>query len=167
MSRGFVKEDDQEDIPFIAPRAYLPPGTINYFTPTGMEALMSEREALISEKNQWHGHNENERRVANNYLNARLQLLDERIVSARVVKLNEQPKHEVRFGATVTIKDLHSNNIQTIQITGVDEANPVLGKISFISPLAHVLTNKKIGDEVQLKRKIGEIKYLIEQIEYK
>lgn len=166
MSRGFVKEDDQEDIPFIAPRAYLPPGTINYVTPAGMEALMSEREALNSEKNQWHGHNENERRVAYNYINARLQLLEERISSARVVKLNEQPKHEIRFGATVTIKDLHSNNIQTIQITGVDEANPASGKISFISPLAQVLINKKIGDRVRLKRKIGDVEYLIEHIVY-
>lgn len=166
MSRGFVKEDDQEDIPFVAPRAYLPPGTINYVTPIGMEELLSEREALMAEKNLWQGHNENERRVAYNYINARLQLLDERIASSRVVKLHEQPKHEVRFGATVTIKDLHTKKTQILQITGVDEANPAKGKLSFISPLARILTNKVIGDTVRLKRNIGDVEFLIENIQY-
>jgi len=36
MSRGFVREDDQEEAPFIAPRAALPAGAVNYVTPRGM-----------------------------------------------------------------------------------------------------------------------------------
>lgn len=37
-------------------------------------------------------------------------------------------------------------------IVGVDEADFSKGKISFTSPLARVLINKKIGDKAVLKR---------------
>jgi len=30
MSRGFVKEDDQEEVPMVPQRAYLPPGVDNW-----------------------------------------------------------------------------------------------------------------------------------------
>jgi transcription elongation factor GreB len=32
MSRGFVKEDDQEETPIVPPRADLPEGVVNYVT---------------------------------------------------------------------------------------------------------------------------------------
>ena len=164
MSRGFVKEDDQEDVPFVAPRAYLPQGTTNYVTPAGMEALLAERDELLNERNQWQGHNENERRVAFNHINARLTLLDERISSARVISPGDKPSDEVRFGNTVVIKDTKTSETQTLQITGVDEANPSKGKLSFISPLSRLLTNKKVGDKIKLKRNIGDVEYLIVEI---
>ncbi len=46
MSRGFVKEEDQEEAPFIPPRAALPPGVTNYVTPQGHRQLLEERETL-------------------------------------------------------------------------------------------------------------------------
>jgi len=47
MSRGFVKEDDQEEIPLVPPRANLPEGVTNYVTQSGMDALLVEKENLI------------------------------------------------------------------------------------------------------------------------
>ena len=32
MSRGFVKEDDQEEVPIVPQRAYLPEGVPNFVT---------------------------------------------------------------------------------------------------------------------------------------
>ena len=46
MSRGFVKEDDQEEAPFVPPRAALPDGVANYVTPRGLERLLAERMQL-------------------------------------------------------------------------------------------------------------------------
>ena len=37
MSRGFVKEDDQEEIPIVPPRADLPDGVTNYVTQVGLD----------------------------------------------------------------------------------------------------------------------------------
>ena len=46
MSRGFVKEDDQEEIPMVPPRADLPEGVANYVTRVGMDELLAERQIL-------------------------------------------------------------------------------------------------------------------------
>lgn len=84
MSRGFVKEDDQEEIPMVPQRAYLPEGVTNFVT----------------------------------------------------------------------------------HIVGVDEADISKGKISFISPLAKALINKKAGDKVILKRDQKDIVFTIMEITY-
>ncbi len=166
MSRGFVKEDDQEEVPMVPQRAYLPDGVPNFVTRNGMEQLLAEKEALISEKDNVGSSNENEKRIALNYINAKLQLLNNRIADARVVDLTEQPQNEIRFGATVTLKTEVSGKTQIFQITGVDEANIARGKISFISPLAKALINKKVGDTIALKRDREEIIYVIMDITY-
>jgi len=151
MSRGFVKEDDQEEVPMVPPRADLPAGVTNYVTPKGMEALTYEKALLIEERETLDTANENERRIALNHINAKLQLLNTRILSAKVVNLNNQPKDEVRFGAFVSLKIGTANKTQKYQITGVDEADISKGKISFVSPIARLLTNKKVGEKALLK----------------
>jgi len=166
MSRGFVKEDDQEEVPIVPKRAYLPEGMTNFVTPFGMNQLLTEKQMLVSERNNLNNTNENEKRIALNYVNAKLQLLNNRIVEARIVNLNEQPQNEIRFGAMITLKTEASKNIQTFQIVGVDEADISKGKVSFISPIARVLINKKTGDKVVLKQAMKDIVFEIISISY-
>jgi transcription elongation factor GreB len=166
MSRGFVKEDDQEETPIVPQRPYLPSGVTNFVTRTGMEQLLAEKEALISEKETMNITRENEKRIAVNYINARLQLLNNRIAEARVIDPKEQPQDEVMFGATVKLRNEPTGNAQTFQIVGVDEADIAKGKISFISPLARLLINKKVGEKVTLKRERDEISYEVVEIVY-
>ncbi|HBG58795.1 MAG TPA: transcription elongation factor GreA, partial [Porphyromonadaceae bacterium] len=99
MSRGFVKEGDQEEIPMVPPRAYLPEGATNYVTQVGMDELLAEKEKLINEKEHLNKANENEKRIALNHINAKLYLLNNRIDTAIIVPLDEQPQNEIRFGA--------------------------------------------------------------------
>jgi transcription elongation factor GreB len=166
MSRGFVKEDDQEEVPMVPNRAYLPDGVTNFVTPFGMNQLLTEKQMLIEERDNLHNANENEMRIALNYINAKLQLLDARITAARIVNQNEQPQNEIRFGAIITLKTDASKNIQTFQIVGVDEADISKGKVSFISPIARVLINKKIGDKAVLKQATKDIVFEIIDISY-
>ncbi|WP_339631746.1 GreA/GreB family elongation factor [Bizionia echini] len=151
MSRGFVKEEDQEDIPFVAPRAHLPEGITNYVTQNGMNELLLEKQAFSDEKEDLNITNEKERRIAINHINAKLQLLINRIATAKIVDLSKQPQDEIRFGAWVTLKVGGAKTPQKYQIVGVDEADIAKGKISFISPIAKLLTNKKIGEKAILK----------------
>lgn len=167
MSRGFVKEDDQEEVPIVPQRAFLPEGVQNFVTPVGMSQLLAEKQTLISEKDSLTGTSDHEKRITLNYINAKLQLLNNRIAEARVVDLKEQPKNEIRFGATATLKNEGSGKIQVFQITGVDESDIAGGKISFLSPLAKVLINKKVGDRVTLKRDREDIVFEIIEIGYR
>jgi transcription elongation factor GreB len=166
MSRGFVKEDDQEEVPIVPQRAYLPDGVTNFVTPAGMDQLLAERQKLEDEKNNLNISSENEKRIELNYINAKLQLLNNRIAGAKIVSTDDQPENEIRFGATVTLKPEVSGKIQTFKIVGVDEADISKGKVSFISPLARVLINKKTGDRVILKQAGKDIVFVIINISY-
>ena len=167
MSRGFIKEDDQEEVPIVPPRAYLPEGVTNFVTRAGMDQLIAEKQILIQEKDNLSSTSENEKRIALNYINAKLKLLDNRIAEAKVIDLKEQPQDEIRFGVKVTLKIEVSGNIQIFQIVGVDEANISRSKISFISPLAKALINKKVGDKITLKRDRQDIVFEVLDISYR
>jgi transcription elongation factor GreB len=117
-----------------------------------MNELLSEKQTLVNEKNMLQGSNEDEKRISLNYINAKLELLNNRILTAKIVNIKEQAPDEVRFGAVITLKEEANKGIRTFQIVGVDEADVSKGKISFISPLARVLINKKIGEKAVLKR---------------
>ncbi len=158
MSRGFVKEGDQEEVPMLTPRAFLPAGVENFVTSAGLEALMAEREEILRERKQYEGVDNNDARVNNNYLTGKLRLLEERIHSARVLDYDPQRQNDVAFGATVKFKNLKNNQIAQYQIVGVDEANITKGKISFLSPLSKVLMNKKAGETVSFNTPQGEMR---------
>lgn len=167
MSRGFVKEDDQEEIPIVPQRAYLPDGVTNFVTRVGMNQLLDEKQMLTNEKEDLINASENEKRITLNYINAKLQLLNNRIAEARIIDLNSQPQNEIRFGALVTLKSKSPDIVQIFQIVGVDEADISKGKISFISPVARSLINKKIGEKVVLKRAKEDIEFEILDIIYR
>jgi len=166
MSRGFVKEDDQEEIPLVPQRAFLPAGVPNFVTKAGLELLLSERLILITERDNLEGQNENEKRIAVNFINAKLQLLNDRISGARVVEPGENPQNEIRFGAVAELRNLVNGDIQSFQIVGVDEADVSKGKISFISPLSKALINKKAGDKVAFRQNQKETVFEILSINW-
>ena len=166
MSRGFVKEGDQEEIPILTPRAYLPEGVTNYVTQIGMDELLEEKQILINEIENLDATNENERRITSNHLNAKLKLLNERILFAQIIDLDKQSQDEVWFGATVTLKIDNETKLQKYQIVGVDEADVSKGKISFISPLAKILTGKEVGEKAILKLANGNRTFEIMEIVY-
>jgi len=166
MSRGFVKEDDQEEVPMVPPRADLPLGVNNYVTQFGLNQLLEEKNTLNTNKDLLPQKNEKERRIAVNLINAKLQLLNERISSAKVVNLKEQPVNEIRFGAHISLIIGNEKSPQEYQIVGVDEANISKQKISFLSPIAKILISKRVGDTAILNLGKEERVFKIERIKY-
>ena len=140
MSRGFIKEGDQEEIPMVPPRAHLPKGMPNYVTHEGLEALKKEREDLENERVASSGNY-----IMSNFIDAKMKLLIDRINSAVEVDLTKANKETVSFGAYVKY------NGRTVRIVGVDEADFSKGLLSFISPVAKALVGKKVGDKFEIK----------------
>ncbi|WP_026838680.1 GreA/GreB family elongation factor [Gillisia sp. JM1] len=153
MSRGFVKEDDQEEAPFIPARSVLPLGEINYVTPFGYEKLIKERGELEHSISTLEIDEDKERRHTLAILNGKLNLLIDRISSARILDPKEQPQNEVRFGALISFKFLtgdQKGSVKEFQIVGVDEANIKENKIAFVAPLAKALTGKKVEEKAEV-----------------
>ncbi len=162
MSRAFVKEGDQEEIPVIPPRAALPPGATNYVTPHGLEQLLNELNDLQKQKDNLALENETEQRIATTVLNGKLYLLQERIASAVVLNPDDFRGSAVRFGATVTLKVVGKNQIQKFQIVGVDEADIQKQKVAFVAPIAVAITGKEVGEvaELHLGREVRQLEVI-------
>lgn len=152
MSRGFVKESDQEEPIVVPPRAALPDHANNYVTPFGKESLLLEKSNLEEERKNLKIGDDTERRRELSLIDGKLQLLSERLNTAQVIEPENQNQEEVRFGANIKFK--MNGAIQNFQIVGVDEANVKQKKIAFTSPLAQALTSKKTGDKFDFK--LGE-----------
>lgn len=166
MSRGFVKEDDQEENPIIPNRAPLPAGVANYVTANGLKELILEQESLEAERKEVPSEESPEKRSALKVINGKLNMLIERINSAEVVALSEIDSDEIRFGAIVTFQFSDESKTRTFQIVGVDEANVKDKKIAFTSPIAKALMGKKTGENAQLELEHGTKDISIHEIEY-
>lgn len=151
MSRGFIKEGDQEEIPRVPMRAYLPEGVPNYVTKEGLEALKEELKNFEAERLK-----AGDNYIMANFLDATMKLLIDRINSAVEVDL-PKAKDTVSFGAWVRY------NGRVVRIVGVDEADVNKGLISFISPIAKSLIGKKAGDVIELK---GSAKMVVEEVSF-
>ena len=165
MSRAFINEDQQTDTPFVPPRADLPRGLINYVTPYGMESLLEEKEELLEEMKKWNTGDDHGRLNAIKVLSIKLQMLENRILTANIIEHAEQNTNEVHFGSTVLLQIGKGSKTRKLQIVGVDEADLKEGKIGFISPLAKELMNKKVGEKAILKLEHGESVFKILEIE--
>ena len=155
MSRGFIKEGDQEEIPRVPMRAYLPSGVPNYVTKEGLEALKEELKALQTERAK-----AGDNYIMVNFIDATMKLLVDRINSAAEVDFSKANKDTVSFGAYVRY------NGRVVRIVGVDEADVNNGLISFVSPIAKSLLGKKAGDIVELKGSKGFEKIAVEEVSF-
>lgn len=88
---------------------------------------------------------------------ARIRELKEKIQNAKIVK--SKKKDKVNVGDTVT---LEGKNTLTYTIVSEDEANPLEGKISHLSPLGQEIMGKKVKEEILFPN--GEDKYKIVKI---
>lgn len=169
MSRGFVKEEDQEEAPFVPPRADLPPGMINYVTPAGYDQLIIEKQELESQMSSITVTDDKERRHITAVLTGKLNLLNERIATARIIDPKDQPASEVRFGARVGFKIIAGEQEGThreFKLVGVDEADIKKKKIAYFAPIARVLTGKKVGEITEFRRGSHLQKFEIVSIVY-
>ena len=155
MSRGFIKEGDQEEIPMVPPRAYLPPGVPNYVTKEGLDALKEELKSLEEERVK-----AGDNYIMVNFLDATIKQLVGRINSAVEVDLAKVSKDTVSFGAWVRY------NGRVVRIVGVDEADVNKGLVSFVSPIAKALMGKKAGDIMELKGTRGKERVEVEEVSF-
>jgi transcription elongation factor GreB len=165
MSKAFVKENNNEDDDDIAMPA-IPAGAKNYMTPQGHANMKEEFLRLIDIDRpevvnivSWAASN-GDRSENGDYIygkrrlreiDRRIRFLTKRLDLAEVVDPSlHEGSDQVFFGATVTYVNQHGVET-TVTIVGVDEFDPLKGRISWISPVARTLTKAKIGDVVSLQ----------------
>jgi transcription elongation GreA/GreB family factor len=149
MSVAFVREESAE----AAQEVTLPERRIsthpNLVTQSGFQALeqavADSREALRAAQLI---EDANERRRPLEIAARDARYFSERLASA-VLRPEPTSVEAVAFGHRVTIvRD--DGRRQTYRIVGEDEADPRVGTISYVSPLARRLIGKRVGDFVDM-----------------
>ena len=164
MNKAFVKESDgdEDDDGGLPP---IPPGAKNYITPQGYQRIREELLQLIDTERpevvkivHWAASN-GDRSENGDYIygkrrlreiDRRIRFLTKRLDLAEVVDPSiHHGSDQVFFGATVTYLN-GAGTEQTITIVGIDELDPLKGKISWVSPVARALTKSREGDVITL-----------------
>jgi len=149
VSVAFVKEESAET----AAETQLPDRPVslhpNLVTETGLKALehalQTAREAFEA-ANAVEDANERRRQAAGPARD--LRYFSERLRTAQPMP-PPADNETVAFGSTVTFSR-DDGRVQTYRIVGEDEADPKMGTISYVSPVARLLLGKSVGDVVTI-----------------
>ncbi len=181
MSKAFVRddseaEDDDADAPEVAT-----PGGKNYITRAGYQSLRDELSRLLDVERpevvsvvSWAASN-GDRSENGDYLygkkrlreiDRRIRFLTRRLDKAEVVDPSaHRGSDQIFFGARVGYVEPDGTR-RLVQIVGIDELDPLNGRISWISPVARALIKAREGDTVSLLTPQGRIELEIESVEY-
>jgi transcription elongation factor GreB len=99
-------------------------------------------------------------------IDRRIRFLTKRLDLAEVVDPStHHGSDQIFFGATVTYEN-QNGDTHTVTILGIDELDPLNGKISWVSPVARALTKAREGDTVTLQTPAGLEELEILEVSY-
>jgi transcription elongation factor GreA len=116
----------------------------------------------LSENAEYHAAKEKQ-----SFIEGRISELDDKLARADIIDISKLGGKKIRFGATVTIIDVDSEETFTYKIVGEDEANVKEGKVSITSPLARAMIGKEEGDEAEVAAPSGARAYEVSKVVYK
>lgn len=152
----------------------------NYLTPEGAKKLQDElrqlasveRPKVVSEVADAAAQGDRSENAEYIYgkkrlreIDRRIRFLSKRLEAAVIVRRGDISSNEVRFGATVEVRD-EEGQTRRYTLVGPDESDPGAGKLSFQSPMGKALMKKKVGEFALVRRPAGEVELEILAIEY-
>jgi transcription elongation factor GreA len=118
-------------------------------------------EGDLSENAEYHGARESQ-----GLLQAKINMLKDKIARADIVDIASLPKDQVVFSATVKVKDLDFGDTEEFTLVGAGEEDYDAGKILVTSPLAQGLIGKKVGEKVAIEVPAGTNRFEILEIRF-
>tara|TARA_Y100000994_G_scaffold219633_1_gene198312 strand:- start:60 stop:542 length:483 start_codon:yes stop_codon:yes gene_type:complete len=113
-------------------------------------------EGDLSENAEYHGARESQ-----GMLQAKINLLRDKLARAEIVDVATLPKDQVVFGVTVKVKDLDFGDTEEFTLVGAGEEDYDAGKILVTSPLGQGLLGKKIGEKAEIEVPAGTNRFEI------
>ncbi len=130
--------------------------------PAVIRAIAEAREhGDIAENAEYHAAKDKQ-----GFIEAQVKDLESKVSLAEVIDVSELSGDTVKFGATVTLADIDTDEKKEYQIVGADEADIKAGRLSVSSPLARALIGKQVGDEVDVSTPGGRHDYEILKIKF-
>ena len=92
--------------------------------------------------------------------------LENAISRVEIIDIKSITGEEIKFGATIEIKDDENGELSKYQIVGEYESDIKNKKLSVSSPLARGLINKSVNDVVEINSPKGSKSYTIKSVKY-
>jgi len=105
-------------------------------------------------------------RESQGILQAKINVLRDKLARATLIEPSQVPKDEVAFGSTVVVKDLDCGDEEEFTLVGAGEEDYAAGRILVTSPLAQGLMGRRIGEQVEIEVPMGTARYEILQIRF-
>ena len=153
MSRAFVKEGDGSLDPL--PDLPISPHP-NHVTPAGLAALQSRLLETQSRLAALKARPDRLDKLPEAAAERDIRYLESRLRSAIPIDPATLPLTAVAFGLIITVAD-EDGTEHRFQITGEDEADATLGRITPQSPLARALMGAQPGDVVRWRKPSGSV----------
>lgn len=130
--------------------------------PKASERVANARsEGDLSENAEYHGARETQ-----GFLQAKINMLRDKLARAQIIDTSNLPKDEVVFGCTVVLMDLDLDEEETITLVGAGEEDYDHGKYLITSPLGQGLLGKKVGEKVEIPVPRGKMRFKILEIRF-
>jgi transcription elongation factor GreA len=131
--------------------------------PAIIRAIAEAREhGDLSENAEYHAARERQ-----SFVEGRVAELEDKIARAEVIDVTKLSGKQVMFGATITVVDEDTDEKNSYQIVGPDEADVKSKRLSITSPLARAVIGKKVGDTVEVTTPNGSKSYEIVKVAVK
>jgi transcription elongation factor GreA len=101
------------------------------------------------------------------FLESQIADLEGRLARAQVIDTSKLSGDKVVFGATVTIEDDETGQIQTWTIVGDDESSLEEKKIGISTPIARSLVGKKVAELVEIRTPKGVREATVKKVEFR
>ena len=111
----------------------------------------------LKENAEYHAAREQQGIVEAKIKNIEYKLANSEIIDNKFNKDGDQ----IIFGSIVELLNVEDNSKIKYQLVGEDEADLTKNKISFNSPIAQGLINKKIGDVITISVPKGELSFKV------
>ena len=118
-------------------------------------------EGDLKENAEYHGQRERQ-----GMMQAKINLLKDKLARGSIVDLSKLPKDEVVFGCTVKVKDLELDDEEEFTLVGAGEEDYDTGKILITSPIGQGLLSKKVGDTADVEVPNGTIRFEVLEIRF-
>ena len=123
--------------------------------PAVIRAIAEAREhGDLAENAEYHS-----ARDRQSFIEGRLAEIEDKIARAEIIDVSKLSGSVIKFGARVTLADEETDEEQTFQIVGEDEADVSQGRLSVTSPLARALIGKRTGESVEVVTPSGAKSY--------
>ena len=95
---------------------------------------------------------------------ARIKELTELIENATIVDESAVSANVVSLGSTVKVFDYKRNREMTYSLVGSNEADPLAGKISDLSPIGSALIDMRVGEEKEIETPSGLLRIKVMEV---